>query len=90
VPVTVTVKLPLAEGVHDRVEEPEPVTLGGLRVHVSPVEGETDSARLTTPLNPLTAVTVIVEAPAWPTLTGTLVGLALRVKSVTLKPTIAE
>ncbi len=89
-PVTVTVKLPLAEGVQDRVAEPEPVTLGGLRVQVSPVEGETDAPRLTTPLNPLAAVTVIVEEPAWPTLTGTLVGLAVRVKSVTLKLTLAE
>jgi hypothetical protein len=79
----VTVKLPLAEGVHERVEEPKPVILGGLRVHVSPVEGETDAARLTAPLNPLTDPIVMVEVPAWPTLTATLVWLALTWKSWT-------
>ena len=82
-PVTVTVKLPLAEGVQDRVAEPEPVTLGGLRVQVSPVEGETDAARLTVPLNPLIDPIVMVEVPAWPTLTATLDGLALTWKSWT-------
>jgi len=37
--------------------------------------------RLTTPAKPLTAVTVILEVPGIPTLTGTLVGLAAIVKS---------
>jgi len=86
----VTVNPPLVEGVHERVEVPEPVTLAGLRVHVRPVEGVTDAARLTVPLNPLIDPIVMVEVPAWPTLTGTLVGLAVRVKSVTLKLTLAE
>ncbi len=63
-PVTVTVKLPLAEGVQDRVEVPDPVILVGLRAHVSPVEGDTDSARLTIPLNPLIDPIVMVEVPA--------------------------
>jgi hypothetical protein len=45
---------------------------------------------LTVPLNPLTAVNVIVDVPVWPTITGTLVGLAVTVKSVTLKSTLAE
>jgi hypothetical protein len=87
--VTVTVKVPLAEGVHDRVEAPEPVTLVGVRVHERPVAGETVWARLTTPTNPLTAVTVIVEVPAVPTVVLTAVGLAVTVKSCTMKLTVA-
>jgi hypothetical protein len=79
--VTVTVKVPLADGVHDRVEVPDPVTLVGDRVHVSPVAGETVAVRLTTPANPLSAVTVIVEVPAVPTVVVTVVGLAAIVKS---------
>ena len=81
VPVTVTVKVPLAEGVHERVEVPEPVTLVGVRVQVMPVDGLVVAVRLTTPAKPLTAVMVIVEVPVAPTLTVTLVGLAVIVKS---------
>jgi hypothetical protein len=84
VPVTVTTKLPLVVAVHDRVEVPEPVTLVGVRVHVMPVAGLLVEAKLTTPANPFTAVTVIVEVPAWLTLTATLVGLATIVKSCTV------
>jgi hypothetical protein len=84
VPVTVTVKVPVAVAVHDRVEAPEPVTLVGVRVHVMPVAGLLVEVKLTTPVKPLTAATVIVEVPAWLTLTLTLVGLAAIVKSVTV------
>jgi hypothetical protein len=87
--VTVTVKVPLADGVHDRVEVPEPVTLVGVRVQDRPVAGETAAVRLTTPANPLTAVTVIVEVPAVPTVVVTVVGLAAIVKSWTTKDTVA-
>jgi hypothetical protein len=80
----VTVKVPLAEGVQDRVEVPEPVTLVGDRAQDSPVAGETAGVRLTTPANPLTAVTVIVEVPAVPTVVVTEVGLAAIVKSWTV------
>jgi hypothetical protein len=83
VPVTVTVKLPLAEGVQDSVEVPEPATLEGLRVQVRPVEGEMETARLTLALNPLTGITVMVEVPVWPTLMVTSVGLELIWKSCT-------
>jgi hypothetical protein len=81
VPVTVTVKVPVADSVQDSVEVPEPVTLVGVRVHVMPVAGLLLEVKLTRPAKPLTAVTVIVDVPAWPTLTGTLVGLAAIVKS---------
>jgi hypothetical protein len=83
VPVTVTVYAP-AEPLHDRVEVPEPVTLVGVRVQVSPVAGDTAAVRLTTSLNPWTAVTVIVEVPDAPARTVTLVGLAAIVKSWTV------
>jgi hypothetical protein len=35
-------------------------------VHVSPAGVETDTARLTVPVNPFSAVTVIVEVPEAP------------------------
>jgi hypothetical protein len=81
-------KVPLAEGVHDSVEVPEPVTLVGERVHKMPVAGETAAVRLTTPANPLTGATVIVEVPAVPTVVVTAVGLAVIVKSWTTKLTV--
>jgi len=83
VPVTVTVKVPLVVAVHDRVEIPEPVTLVGLRVQVIPLR-LIASVRLTAPVNPLTAVIVIVDGPAWFTFTATLVGLAATAKSCTV------
>ncbi len=75
-PVTVTVKEPDEVNVHDRVEMPAPVILVGVSVH-APLLAE----RLTTPLKPPTAATVIVDVPAWFTLTLTLVGIAAIVKS---------
>lgn len=66
--------------VQDRADVPEPVTLVGETVHEVLFV-----ARLTTPAKPLTADTVIVEVPAAFTLTLTLVGLAVTVKSWTTK-----
>jgi hypothetical protein len=57
-------------------------TLVGLRVHVRPVAGETEEVRATVPVNPLVEVTVIVDVPAVPARTVTLVGLAVIVKPV--------
>jgi hypothetical protein len=71
------------------VEVPEPVTLVGASVHARPVAGLMLEVRLTTPANPLTAVTVIVEVPAALAFTVTLVGLAAIVKSVMLNVTLA-
>jgi hypothetical protein len=71
--------------VHDSVELPDPVTVDGESVHEVLFV-----VRLTIPANPLTADTVIVEVPGTFTLTGTLVGLAVRVKSwtVTVMPDV--
>ena len=54
--------------------------LVGVRVQVRPA-GETAEVSATVPVKPLTGATVIVEVPVAPTLTGTLVGLAITVKS---------
>ena len=62
--------------VHDNVELPEPVTLVGESVHDVLL-----LVRLMTPAKPLTATMVIVDMPAVFTLTVTLDGLALIVKS---------
>ena len=65
-----------AANVQDSVELPEVVTLVGLSVQAVLL-----LARLTVPVNPLSGVIVIVEVPADPALTVTLVGLAVIVKS---------
>jgi hypothetical protein len=70
--------------VQERVEVPEPLTLVGVRVHVRPVAGDTAAVRLTVPVKPWSAVTVIVEVPAVPALVETAVGLATMVKSWTV------
>ena len=91
VPVTVTVYVP-ALPVHDSVEVPEVprVTLVGVRVQARPVAGETAAVKLTVPVKPWTEPTVIVEVPEAPASTVTLVGLAVTVKSWTVKVTVAE
>lgn len=55
------------------------VMLVGDRVHARPVAGKTEEARLTVPVKPLCAATVIVEVPLAPARTVTLVGLAVTV-----------
>jgi len=57
------------------------VTLVGVREQIRPVDGLIVDVRLTTPLKPWRAATVIVDAPAVPAKTVTLVGLAAIVKS---------
>ena len=76
-PVTVTVYVP-AEPEHESVEVPEVpnVTLVGVNVQVRPVLGETTSDRLTDPVNPVIALTVIVAVPVEPATNATVVGLA--------------
>ena len=86
----VTVKLPLEEAVQDRVEVPEPLTLLGDRVHRIPLGGVLAVVKPTSPTNPLTEVIVIVDVPAWLTLTLTLVGLAAIAKSRTSYVRVAE
>ncbi len=83
-PVTVTWTSCALAKLHDNVEPPDPVTLLGVRLHDVLL-----LARLTTPAKPWRPVIVIVEVPAEPALTVTLVGLALIVKSWTVKMTFA-
>jgi len=60
------------------------VTPVGVRVQARPVAGLIIDVRLTTPLKPWRAVTVIVEVAAVPAKTVTLVGLAAIAKSCTV------
>jgi len=60
-----------------------------LRVHVSPLTGEIDVERVTVPLKPLTAVTVIVELPLTPGVVLAVVGLANIWKSTTRTDIVA-
>ena len=83
--MTPTWTVPAAGKVHDRVELPEPVTLVGDTVHDVLLV-----VRLTTPAKPFTAEIVIVEVPAEPALTVTLVGDAVMVKSWTTNVTVTE
>jgi hypothetical protein len=78
--------LPVELNVQESVALPEPVRLVGETVHDEVVF----VARVTTPANPLTGVTVIVEVPAEFTFTLTLVGLAAMVKSWTTRVTVTE
>ena len=72
-----------AEPLHDNVDTPDDprVTLVGTSEHASPDDGADEDEIDTVPVNPLTAVTVIVDDPTTPALTDTEVGLTARVKS---------
>ena len=78
-PVTVTCIVLAEVKVHESVEPPEPETLVGVSVHAVLLV-----ARLTTLLNPLIAVIVIVEVLGLPALTVTAVGFAEILKSCTV------
>ncbi len=72
------------------MEVPEPPkTLAGLSEQVRPVNGDTLAVKATVALNPSSGATVIVEVPAVPDVVGTVVGLAVRVKSCTTTDTVA-
>jgi len=79
VPVTVTTMFDVVANEQDSVAELEPATLEG-----ATLQAMLSVVRLTTALNPLTAVTVIVEVPGVPAFTVKLVGLAVTVKSCVL------
>lgn len=73
--------MPAIDAEHDNVDEPEPpATLVEDKVQARFVELVV-TARVTVPVNPFTAATVIVEVPATPVLTDKLVGLAVIPKS---------
>jgi hypothetical protein len=71
--------------VHDRVALAEPVTLVGATEHAVLFV-----AKLTTPAKPFCAEMVVVDVPALPAFTITVVGLRLIVKSWITKVTVAE
>ena len=73
---------------HARVAVPELVMLAGVIAPQVRLAG-TVSVRLTVPVKPLTAVTVIVEAAEVPAVTAAGEVAAI-VKSVTLKVAVAE
>ncbi len=90
VPVTVTVKVAAPEQPTVNVEAPEAprVTLVGLNVAEQPV-GAPVAVNETIPVNPFTAVTVMVEVVEDPATKVSDVGLAVTVKSVTVTATVA-
>jgi len=65
------------------MDVPDVVMLVGLRVAVSPVEGETEAVNATVPVNPFAGVTFIVTVAKLPGQLSvvTLVELAVIVKS---------
>jgi hypothetical protein len=83
VPVTTTVKLPVAEPVRVSIDVPDVVMLVGLSVAVKPVDGETVVVNATVPVNPLSGAMVIVSVAKLPGQVSvvTLVELAVIVKS---------
>lgn len=66
------------------VPEAPRVRLVGDRVQANPLVGVMVADRLTAPVNPFTAVTVIVAVPVDPATKLTSVGLAVTVKSFTV------
>ena len=75
-PVIVTTTFDAVTNVHDSVALPESVTLVG-----DTVQAVLSAVRVTTPVNPLTAVTVTVEVPEAPAFVVRLFGLDVTVKS---------
>jgi hypothetical protein len=70
------------------VADPEPATLAGAIVAVSPINGV--SIRLTVPLNRFSAVIVTVELPVAPARIVIVLGLAVTAKSTTWTVRIIE
>lgn len=76
---------------HERLLVPDPpVTEVGATEHVSPLVGETVTARIMVPLKPSIGVTVIVEFPATLGLVFTMLGLPLTEKLVNVNGTVTE
>ena len=89
VPATVTVTVPAAVKVQERIDVPEPLVI----VAVEKVHAVLSLVRATLPVNPFNGEIVIVDVPADPTVTVTEAGLADIVKSgaaETVKVTVAE
>ena len=82
---------------HDNVEVDDPpfggVTLDGLKLQDSPVDGDTDDVRATALLNPFRLAIVIVELAGDPVFADTDIGLAVNEKSAefpTVRVTVVE
>jgi hypothetical protein len=75
-PVTRTLIVLTDAKLQDRLALPDPVTVEGVRVHAGLFDD-----KLTTEENPFRPVTVIVEVPTEPALTGSEVGVAVIEKS---------
>jgi hypothetical protein len=86
----VTIKFPGAEAVQESTAVPDLMILCGDRLQLRPVEGDMVDDRLTTPLNPLSGVIVMLELPVSVTLRFRLGGLALIWKSWTTYLTVAD
>ncbi len=83
-----TVTLPSAVKVHDRLDVPDPP----VTVARDNVQAELSDTRATSPVNPFSGEIVMVEVPGEFTATVTAVGLAVMVKSgapPTVKSTVA-
>src|SRR5437016_4441165 len=83
----VTVNVPAVLELQDRVAVPEFVTLPGVIAPQVRPDG-TVSVKVTVPVNPLTAVTVMVEVRVVPTFPDG--DVAAMLKSVTVKVAVAE
>ncbi len=66
------------------------VRVPGVRVQMSPLIGDTESARLRVPANPSTLATVRAGVPAAPAVRVMLEGLAVTLKSWTVKIIVVE
>ena len=92
VPWTVTVYVPTASvlsALMVRVVVPEPPLIEEVPSDAVRPETELVVVSVIVPVNPLNGATVIVDVAAVPTLTLTLVGLAVTVKSMTVTVTVA-
>jgi hypothetical protein len=78
--VTVRVYVPLKEVGTDKIVDPEPETVLGLKELVSP-PGEEVMLKLTGPLNPFEPLTATVYVATVPALTELLVGVRVIEKS---------
>ena len=73
--------MPAIDAEHDSVEVPEPPAIIVDDSVQDRLVELVVTARVTVPVKPLTGATVIVEVPATPAFTVTLVALAVTVKS---------
>jgi len=83
VPVMVTTYVPAEPVQLSRLVPEPPAIVAVLRLHASPVAGETEVVSVTVPVKPLTGITVTVELADWLGVVLTMVGLANIWKSTT-------